>query len=161
LLKSEPLAERALARRVLNAAYRLGGDDRARDLYRFAQRGDADERLRVEALSLLARWAAPPPYDLVVGGLSHLPNRSGNALGELKDDFSSQLLSAEMDKLARGLVPAELSLDLRLALETRGLELSPRLREEAGARRTAMSSLAKYLDSLFGGDARIGRALFR
>jgi quinoprotein glucose dehydrogenase len=279
LLKSEQLAERALARRVLNAAFRLGGDDRARDLYRFAQRADADERMRAEALSLLARWANPPPYDLVVGGLWHLPNRSQNvllelvrspietgpasvleawvkvaasaggddagaillrwaadakksvrartaavhalsrvhpsgseaklrelchdssgdvraaalaslhalapseaepllesalregeiserraaygALGELKDDFSSKLLTAEMDKLARGLVPAELALDLRNALDERGIALSSRLKEEARARKSALPPMAEYLDSLFGGDAHLGRALFR
>lgn len=278
-LKVDAPADPALLRRVLNAAFQLGGDERAKDLYRFAQCTNADEKLRTEALSLLAQWAEPPPYDLVVGGLCRLPKRNADILrelvrapiepappavqeawvrvaergagpettavllrwandagrasgvrtaslealtklrapgleaalkslgqdpsgdvraaalsalhkiapretepvleaalrggeigerraayrvvGDLRDEFSSLLLAAEMDKLARGLVPAELTLDLANALESRGSTLTPALRDQALARQAALPDLAKYLDSLFGGDAQAGRTLFR
>jgi quinoprotein glucose dehydrogenase len=277
--RGDALADRALARRVLNAAFQMDGEDRARDLYRYAERADSDETLRIEALSLLARWPEPPPYDLVVGGLCRLPKRDAailrelvrapidsappgvleawvrlaqasaspeagavlllwagdvkqatvvrtaalkalatlrtpgaeavskrlcsdptgdvraaalsalhalapaeaqpwiesalregelgerraayRVLGELRDDASTRLLGEEMDKLARGLVPAELALDLRAALAAHGSTLSQSLRDAARARQAALPDLAPYLDSLFGGDAQVGRALFR
>jgi quinoprotein glucose dehydrogenase len=279
LLKREPAADRALARRILNAAFQLGGDDRARDLYRFAQRSDVDVTLRAEALSLLAQWPDPPPYDLVVGGLCRLPKRSPailqelvrapivsapsavleswigmaeksgvpevaslfvrwardsrvpartrcaalralgrlhppglesvltelcrdpngdvraaalaayeaaapetampliesalregeiaerraayRVLGELKDERSAKLLDAEMQKLARGLFPAELELDLRNALASRAIKLPAPVADEARVQKTGAPDLAVYLDALFGGDAQAGRALFR
>jgi quinoprotein glucose dehydrogenase len=279
LLKSDATRERALSRRILNAAFQLGGDDRARDLDRFARRGDAPEELRAEAESLLAQWREPPAYDLVVGGLCRLPKRDGavlhafartpverapervarawvrmvehsgspeatavllarardareaisvraealHALAELApagieaelrslgddpsgdvraaalgalhavapkeampliehalrdgelaekrvayaalagitDESAKTLLAGEAKKLSKGLVPAELALDLKQALEAREIALPKSLQSEIAAQREAAPEMAPYLDSLFGGDAQAGRALFR
>lgn len=279
LLKSDATRERALWRRILNAAFQLGGDDRARDLDRFARRTDAPEELRAEAEELLAKWREPPAYDLVVGGLCRLPKRDGAVLhafarvpieraservarawirmvehsgspeatsvllarasdareatsvraaalraiaelaptgiesslrslgddpsgevraaalaalhavapkeampliehalrdGELAekrvayaalsgiaDESAKALLASEAKKLSKGLVPAELALDLKQALAACEIALPKSLQAELAAQRECAPEMAPYLDSLFGGDAQAGRTLFR
>ena len=61
------LPEDAIVRRALHASWRLGGDEDARALARFALRTAAPAQLRVEALSLLARWRAPHARDPLLG----------------------------------------------------------------------------------------------
>jgi putative membrane-bound dehydrogenase-like protein len=56
-----------LLRRVLNANLRVGTADAARRVGAFAARPAAAEPLRVEAVNILAVWAAPSPLDRVDG----------------------------------------------------------------------------------------------
>lgn len=65
-----------VARRVLNAHFRLGNDENAKALATFAA-SDAPEALRTEALELLGLWAKPPGRDTVVGLWRPLPARDG------------------------------------------------------------------------------------
>jgi len=62
-------------RRAVNAAFRLGGQERAKAIAEFAARADNPESVRLEALELLATWAQPPRRDRVVGLHRPLPGR--------------------------------------------------------------------------------------
>lgn len=53
--------------RALNAAFRLGGIDRARQLAAVAGSSEFSDELREQALMMLAEWAAPGPRDRVLG----------------------------------------------------------------------------------------------
>jgi quinoprotein glucose dehydrogenase len=68
--------EPALARRVLNAHFRLGAETNAQALAEFAA-SEASDALRAEALELLALWARPPGRDRVVGLWRPLAKRDG------------------------------------------------------------------------------------
>jgi quinoprotein glucose dehydrogenase len=83
LLAELESAETALVRRVLNANYRLGGEERARALAGFAARADAETAHRVEALEMLAEWTDPPPLDRVLGHWDPLAPRDGVFLASL------------------------------------------------------------------------------
>ncbi|WP_165221735.1 DUF7133 domain-containing protein [Aquisphaera insulae] len=64
-----------LLRRVANAAFRLGGPERARTLAAMAGRGDLPEKARIEALTMLGQWAKPSGRDRVVGLWRPIPGR--------------------------------------------------------------------------------------
>jgi quinoprotein glucose dehydrogenase len=67
LVRTTKSTERALVRRAVHASFRLGGEQRARELAQFALSGTADASLCAEALQRLAEWAQPPGRDPVVG----------------------------------------------------------------------------------------------
>lgn len=65
----------ALIRRVLNANFRIGGAGNAIAIARYATRAEAGEAMRIEALDMLAQWAAPNPLDRVLGDYRPLEKR--------------------------------------------------------------------------------------
>jgi quinoprotein glucose dehydrogenase len=73
-----------LARRVLNANFRLGASEHAEQLAAYAAHADAPSAMRVEALSMLQEWSKPAPRDRVLGRWSPLsprePDAAANAL---------------------------------------------------------------------------------
>ncbi len=81
-------------------------------------------------------------------------------LGKLADSESIELLSAELDKLANGLVSPEVALDLVSACESKSDKLDEKLRARSKGREAADKSLAEWLDCLYGGDVELGRHLF-
>ena len=83
------------------------------------------------------------------------------ALARLSDERSLQLLATELEKLDAGLVPAEAALDLVMACEQRKAPLLQSLLDARAGRRARDPKLARYLDSLHGGDAQRGLQLFR
>ncbi len=54
-----------LVRRALNAAFRVGGADRAAAVAAFAARKDVPEKLRLEAMDILDQWTSPSARDRV------------------------------------------------------------------------------------------------
>ncbi|HLX64223.1 MAG TPA: HEAT repeat domain-containing protein, partial [Planctomycetota bacterium] len=64
-----------LIRRALNAAFRLGGADQAKALAAYCARKDAPAAVRVEALTMLSEWAAPPARDKIMNLVRPLPAR--------------------------------------------------------------------------------------
>jgi quinoprotein glucose dehydrogenase len=82
-LAGKPLAERlnrpnmpaAFVLRALNAHFRLGKSENAVSVAAFAARADAPEKIRVEALKLLGKWANPPRRDQVTGLTQNLGTR--------------------------------------------------------------------------------------
>lgn len=75
-LTSRPLENRALAERVLNANYRLGTEQAAARVAKFATRSEASETMRIEALQMLGNWAKPNPLDRVLGDYRPVEPRS-------------------------------------------------------------------------------------
>jgi quinoprotein glucose dehydrogenase len=64
---AKPVEDKLFMLRALNANFRLGTAAEAQALTEFASRDSAPDGLRVEALRLLALWAAPPARDRVTG----------------------------------------------------------------------------------------------
>ena len=78
-----------LWRRALNAAYREGGEARARSVLAFAEGAAASADLRAEALELLGAWAEPEPLDRITGFSWPLPAREDGVVDELVLAFAA------------------------------------------------------------------------
>lgn len=81
-----------VARRILNAHFRLGADENAQALATFAA-SDAPDTLRAEALELLALWPQPPGRDRVVGLWRPLPSRDGTVAAQVLAKILAQIES--------------------------------------------------------------------
>ncbi len=81
-LIDEPIANQELARRVLNANYRIGTPAEATKLAEFAGDVSADADMRIEALDMLASWANPDPRDRVVNAYRPLDPRAAKAAAD-------------------------------------------------------------------------------
>lgn len=125
---------------------------------------DPDAEVRAAALETLVAARPEEAPMLLEGALagSVAERRVAYAgLARLSDEASSALLARELAKLDAGLVPDEAGLDLVLACERRGGEaLAARLAARSQPR-AVDQKLARYLDSLHGGDAARGRGVFR
>ncbi|WP_425614758.1 PVC-type heme-binding CxxCH protein [Anatilimnocola sp. NA78] len=74
-----------LLRRVLNANFRLGTAEHAKEVAAFAARSDAPEAMRLEALAMLKDWGKPSPKDRVLNFWRPLETRSSElAVSALK-----------------------------------------------------------------------------
>jgi len=97
-------APNALARRALNAAYRLGGDENARAITDLAADATARENLRSEALELLARWEDPTGRDGFDGEWRQHPRREASFLPDTVRDLHARGLSDAQPDIARSWV---------------------------------------------------------
>ncbi|MBI4600437.1 MAG: HEAT repeat domain-containing protein, partial [Planctomycetes bacterium] len=80
-----PATPAAVSLRVLNARFRLGGGEEARAVAAAAADGGLAEEVRLEALSMLAAWAAPSGRDRVLGLWRPISARPGaQAAGALR-----------------------------------------------------------------------------
>ncbi len=70
-----PLESEALARRVLNANFRIGTAEAAIAIAKYATRSEASEAMRIEAIEMLGQWGAPEPLDRVIGDYRPLEKR--------------------------------------------------------------------------------------
>lgn len=84
----------ALLRRIVNANYRLGGENHARALVRFVKSAQAPESLRSEALTLLGQWAKPSGRDTVTGLWRPIPARDGKSAAEALEPHLRDLFEA-------------------------------------------------------------------
>ncbi|MEP7000226.1 MAG: HEAT repeat domain-containing protein, partial [bacterium] len=78
-LLDSTFATEPLTRRVISANLRLGTDEAARRVARFAARATADDEMRVEAVSVLGVWPKPSVLDRV----------DGSSLGPVQRDSAS------------------------------------------------------------------------
>jgi quinoprotein glucose dehydrogenase len=62
--------------RVLNACFRIGTPEMAKEVATFAARSDAPEALRVEAVKCLGDWTKPSGRDRIIGIWRPLPERA-------------------------------------------------------------------------------------
>jgi quinoprotein glucose dehydrogenase len=109
----------AQARRALHAAYRLGGDARARAIADVAASKDARASLRREALELLGRWRDPSGRDGFDGEFRRHPARSDALIPSFVGELArADLLDAE---------PAVARAFVQLAERVRAAELAPAL----------------------------------
>ncbi len=83
-------------------------------------------------------------------------------LASVADPAADDLLTGELDRQRLGLFPAELALDLTVAIEARSSEkMKALLAARDAARKAADAAVADYLDCAFGGDSARGRKVFR
>lgn len=98
-LASQPLTAQtpeqldALARRVMNANFRLGSRSHAERVARLASSAGLPERVRLEALEELKQWAAPSPIDRVLGDWRPLAARESGFMVEVLRPGLGALLS--------------------------------------------------------------------
>ena len=88
----------ALVWRVLNANFRLGTEAAAAALATFASRTDADPKMRIEALDMLAHWAKPDPVDRVIGDYRPIGPRD-SAVAKVALEPHIDLLLAAPEKI--------------------------------------------------------------
>ncbi|MCA9137539.1 MAG: HEAT repeat domain-containing protein [Planctomycetales bacterium] len=93
-LIDRPLGSEALARRVLNANYRIGNSESAIAIAKYATRSEASELMRLEALDMLGRWAQPDPIDRVLGDYRPLEKRDGQLASKAIDPQIDLLMTA-------------------------------------------------------------------
>lgn len=149
----DPALDHALLwRRAMNAAYRIGTPERARNLVWFARRDDIERELRAEAVDILGVWGQPDPLDRLTGYHWPLPERDDAFVLELavalsdvaERDTPDEVLTA-WARLARGL--AEGGSDAQNDAARRTLQALP---EELMVR---LASIVSNQD--FGVEARI------
>ncbi len=151
-LAKAPVADEPFVVRAINANFRVGGSESARNLAEYAQRADAKPVMRTEALKQLSLWAKTPQRDRVVGIFRPLEKRDGS-------DASAALTAAAPALLGKG--PEAVQIAALEAVADLGVtSLAPRLTalvgDDAapeGVRAAALASLDKL-----GGD-EITRAL--
>lgn len=93
-LIDRPLDSEALARRVLNANYRIGSAESSIAIAKYATRSEASEAMRLEALDMLARWAQPDALDRVLGDYRPLEKRDGQLASKAIDPQIDLLMAA-------------------------------------------------------------------
>jgi quinoprotein glucose dehydrogenase len=113
----------ALARRALNAHFRLGSKENARALLVFACLDDAEPAYRKEALERLAQWTNPPNLDPVLGDYQPLAKREAPWLAGMAAEVSPGTIAAMPLDVARAWVA--------FAKAAQAIELAPRLAEMA------------------------------
>lgn len=69
----------ALVHRILNANFRIGGEESALRIAAYASLEAADESMRIEAVNMLASWATPDELCRVMNRYLPLPSRDGAA----------------------------------------------------------------------------------
>jgi quinoprotein glucose dehydrogenase len=126
---------------------------------------DPSAEVRVAALEAIRRAIPAKTFDaaksaLASGTLAEL-RFAYAALADVKSDDAATILRAELDRLEGGLVPQEARQELvAAALKALGAEALDALPSRAAAARLD-PALTPWLDSLYGGNASRGRALFR
>jgi len=138
----------------------------ARDLPAVVGRSlnSSDGVLRASALAALEQLAPGDAVPRLPAILAHGERQERRAayriLSRLQTDEAIALLSTELERLNADLIPAELALDLVMAVEANGhTTLSGQLERHKAVRRVD-PLLADSIDSLFGGDRASGDRLF-
>jgi quinoprotein glucose dehydrogenase len=125
---------------------------------------DTDPRLRAEGRRLLAKANPSAALPLLREALERgeTAERQGAylALAEMKGPEADALLARELDRLLAGQLPAEVQLDLLEAAAQRPVESLKARLAKYEASRSKDDPLAEWRESLAGGDAERGRALF-
>jgi quinoprotein glucose dehydrogenase len=102
-LISKPYQNEAILRRVLNANFRLGGDEHAIALAHFAADTNRPSSMRIEALKMLQTWSKPGDLDRVMNRYSPLPTRDSKVVKQALESVLEKLLASDNDvrKLTR------------------------------------------------------------
>jgi quinoprotein glucose dehydrogenase len=102
-LESVESGDEAFLRRALNANLRHGCGECARRLARFTLREEMPERLRADALRMLAKWHQPAPRDYVISNWRPLGPRDtpSNDIAMIGADLATRGLLAGPDSVLR------------------------------------------------------------
>jgi quinoprotein glucose dehydrogenase len=139
-LESDRRGDVALARRALNANFRLGQRENARTLLAFACLDEAEPAYRKEALERLAQWHDPPNLDPVLGDYQPLAKRDAPWLADFAAEVSPGTVSAMPVDVARAWVA--------FVKSAKATALAPRLAEMAATSSLAGSLRADCLAAL-------------
>lgn len=130
----------ALARRALNANFRLGSPENANRIAAFAAAGSASVDRRVDALDMLSSWSEPGPLDRVTNQFRPLENRSTEpAIAALKASLP-ELLASE-DAISSKAIEVAAALGIQ--------EVAPILKEVIADNSRSGKSRASSLLSLY------------
>lgn len=83
-----------LQRRLINSAFRVGGNDNIKKLLLASTRSDYHIDQRREALRLLSLWETPPTIDQALGRWSPLPD-----IASRKSDHLAEIISTELPEI--------------------------------------------------------------
>ncbi len=89
----------ALVRRVINANFRLGNEDHARNLVRLVTTSGLSTTMRVEALACLSDWTTPGKRDRVNGFWRPLEPRDPTVITRVVQDTARGLLAGSEGSL--------------------------------------------------------------
>lgn len=92
--------------RLVNSGFRVGDAPSARRLVALAVRSDLPERVRVEALRVLADWGVPPARDRITGTWRPLPGRPADPAREALAPVLATLLEEAPEPVRLGAVAA-------------------------------------------------------
>jgi quinoprotein glucose dehydrogenase len=104
-----------LLRRVLHAAFRLGGPEHAATLAGAAERADLPAAARALSLELLARWAKPPGRDGIVGLWRPIAARPGQPAAEALSPKLAALLTTSTGRAQTAAIRAAANLQIKEA----------------------------------------------
>jgi quinoprotein glucose dehydrogenase len=144
--------EEALARRVLNANFRLGGGENAAAVARAAGAEELPEAVRVEALQELADWARPSGRDRVLGAWRPLAPRGAEAAAAALQPPLPRILAAAPNAVRAAAVETAARLSMRSAGEDLHRILASG-REPGADSQGVRAAALRALESL--GDARL------
>lgn len=92
LLLETSFGNEALVRRAINANLRLGTESHLQNVLTYAQRRDAPEILRAEAVATLSTWAEPSPHDRVDGRIRQFEARDRTTTAKIVAPAMASLL---------------------------------------------------------------------
>jgi len=124
-----------------------------------------DHEVRAAAIAELPKIAPEEALELALAFLRDGEFRERRAalqaLGKIDAPEAVDALAVQLDRQIAGLFPPELALDLALAAEAHKSGKLDRKLTALRAPRAVEPALATYVDSLYGGDEKRGRKLFR
>lgn len=106
-----PLASDALAHRVLNAHFRLGGSSAAEAIAAFAANAKNSEAMRIEAIEMLGRWAEPGKLDRVMNRFQPIDTRDPAPAAEAFEQRMEQIFAGSDELISKAI---ETSVELKL-----------------------------------------------
>jgi quinoprotein glucose dehydrogenase len=125
---------------------------------------DKDSRVRTEGRRILAKLqpqaAVPEMKKALAGGDTIDRQGAFTILGELRENAATELLETWLDKLLANQVPADVRLDLLDAVTKHQTPAIIKKVAQYESGRPAGDPLAKWGESLLGGDAETGRRIF-
>jgi quinoprotein glucose dehydrogenase len=105
-MASKPDLTEALTRRAINAANRVGRTEDAQALATVATRPAAPKNIRLEALSILAKWANPPGRDRINGLWRPIDARPSKVAADALRPAVKGLLEDAPDEIRRETIAA-------------------------------------------------------
>lgn len=115
----------ALVHRVLNANFRLGGDEGLAGIAAFAANHLNSDAMRIEAMAMLGGWGVPGKLDRVMNRYQPLEERDPAAARQAFEQHLANLLSGS-DEVVRSAIAAAAELKIEgAAAALRGLASDP------------------------------------
>jgi quinoprotein glucose dehydrogenase len=136
----------ALAHRILNANFRLGGMAAAEKIATFAANPQNSSAMRMEAIAMLGDWANPAPLDRVMNRFAPLePRASTDAVSAFSDRLAG-IMDGSDDILSR-VIESAVALKLPAASKTLS-QFATNTKQSPELRRNALAGLVQMEPNL-------------